>query len=227
MTGRFDTTRWTRVSLALLGAAALGQTIGCREDARLSGKAVPHVEVRTVEDQGVTLDPEASPKEVAYVLLRAIGDDIWAGSDLAARQRAVERQLAVCDPDYMYERYLEFFGDRAVSERDEWVSMTVNKWAPTLAYYAEGFDFDLPTAQSLMQEGSGGRSENWPDQTVYVDLPVAAPEGISGADVVVRVRLHRHGGEQGHWRVFSVGFAGRPRADATVRAGGGKPSPAE
>lgn len=212
MTGRVETVWRYRVVPTLLLAAGLAYAVGCREDARLAGRVIPHVEVRTVQDQGVTLGPEASPKEVAFVLLRAIRDDIRAGSDLDARRRALKRQLAVCDPDYMYARYQRFYGDRAVAQRDEWVYKKVNLWAPTLAYYADAFDFDLPTAAALMKEGSSNKSEDWTGQTTNVDLPVADPAGISGADVIVRVRLHRRGGEEAHWRVFGVGFAGRPQS---------------
>ncbi len=193
-------------------AIVLGCGLGCREDARLAGKAVPHVEVRTVEDQNITLGPEASPKQVAFVLLRAIRDDILAGADLEAREKALDRQLAVCDPDYIYDLYLRFYGDRATTRRDEWVYRKVHVWAPTLAYYVDGFDFDLPTAEALMVEGSDP-SEKWTGQTTHVDLPAANAQDVGAADVMVRVRLHRAGEEQGHWRVFSIGFAGRPPTD--------------
>lgn len=200
--------------LAVLPAVGLVGGLGCREDARLAGRDIPHVEVGTVVDQGLSLGPEASPKQVAFVLLRAIRDDVQAGGDLDARHQALQRQLAVCDPDYIYDRYLRFYGDRAVAQRDEWVYKRVNLWAPTLAYYVDSFDFDLAVAESMMKEWSGGNSENWRGTTTCVDLPVANPRGIGGADVVVRIRLHRHGDEAGYWRVFSVGFAGRPKADA-------------
>lgn len=196
--------------LAVLPAIGLVGGLGCREDARLAGRDIPHVEVRTVVDQGLSLGPEASPKQVAFALLRAIRDDVRAGADLDARHRALQRQLALCDPDYMYDRYIRFYGDRAVAQRDEWVYRKVNLWAPTLAYYVDALDFDLATAEPLMKEGSADKADNWPGPTTYVDLPVAHPGGIDGADVIVRVRLHRHGDEDGYWRVFSVGFAGRP-----------------
>ncbi len=192
-------------------AIVLGCGLGCSEDARLAGKAIPHVEVRTVEDQNITLSPEASPKQVAFVLLRAIRDDILAGEDLEAREKALDRQLAVCDPDYIHDLYLRFYGDRATTRRDEWVYGKVHVWAPTLAYYVDAFDFDLPTAEALMVEG-GDPVEKWAGQTTHVDLPAGNPKDVGAADVIVRVRLHRPGEEQGHWRVFSIGFAGRPPA---------------
>ena len=82
-------------------------------------------------------------------------------------------------------------------------------WAPTLAYYVDGLDFDLPTAEALMVEGSDA-TEKWTGETTQVDLPVANAKDVGAADVIVRVRLHRSGEAEGHWRVFSVGFSGRP-----------------
>ena len=210
MNQRFAQSRRTERWLPVLLAIGLACGSGCSEDARLAGRDIPHVEVRTVVDQGLSLGPEASPKQVAFALLRAIRDDVRAGGDLDARHQALQRQLAVCDPDYIYDRYVRFYGDRAVAQRDEWVYKRVNLWAPTLAYYVDAFDFDLATAESLMKEESADKADNWPGPTTYVDLPVAHPGGIDGADVIVRVRLHRHGDEDGYWRVFSVGFAGRP-----------------
>ena len=189
----------------------LGCGLGCSEDARLAGTAIPHVEVRTVEDQNITLGPEASPKQVAFVLLRAIRDDILAGGDLEARQKALHRQLAVCDPDYIYDLYLRFYGDLAKTRRDEWVYRKVHVWAPTLGYYVDALDFDLSTAEGLMVEG-GAPAEKWDGTTTHVDLTVANTKDVGAADVMVRVRLHRSGEEQGHWRVFGVGFSGRPPA---------------
>jgi len=215
------------VATAALGMAA------CRRDARLADHTIPHVEIGTVSDQGVVLGPEASPKEVAYVLLKAVREDVLAGSDLDARRQALDRQLAVCDPDYIYDLYRRVFGDRTVDSRDEWVFKKVYLWAPTLAYYVDAFDFDLATAEARMRETGDARAEKWTGRTTLVDLPVLDPKGRPGAGVVVRVRLHRAEGEGGtsptggYWRVFGVGFAGRPkpadqaRSDSATKPAGG------
>ena len=206
--------------LTALGVAAGVLGMGaCRRDARLSDHTIPHVEIRTVSDQGILLGPEASPKQVAFVLFKAIREDVLAGSDLDARRQALDRQLAVCDPDYIYDLYRRVFGDRTVDSRDEWVFKKVYLWAPTLAYYVDAFDFDLATAEARMREADGGRAEKWSGQTTLVDLPVLDPKGRLGAGVVVRVRLHRAEGEGGYWRVFSVGFAGRPKWSDPTRPG--------
>jgi hypothetical protein len=192
--------------VVLLGAAmGLVLAIGCSEDARLADHDIPTIEAGPVHDQGIVLGPEASPKEVAFVLLRAIRDDVRAGADHEARQAALERQMAVCDPDFIYGLYRRAFGKRAVFSRDEWVFKKVRLWAPAFSYYADSFDLDLANAQSRMIEGKVEAHAGLSGETVSVDLPAKDPEGSSAADVMVRVWLHRH--EHAGWRAFHVGFA--------------------
>jgi len=170
----------------------------------LVGEGVRIPEVGTVHDQGVELGPKADPKTVVFVLLRAIRDDVLAGQDRAARRSALERQLAVSDPDYIDEWYRREYGPMAVATREEWVEQKVRLWAPTLAYYVSAFDFDLDAARGRMTVGKN-QGENWPGETCHIDLPVADPTGQPDAAVVVRVRLHQNAG--GYWRVFQAGFA--------------------
>ncbi len=204
-----------RAGLAIVLCVA-GGLPGCGEDARLVEHDIPHVVVESVSDQGLELGPQASPKEVAYVVLRAIRDDVLAGHDSQARRAALLRQLAVCDPDYIYDFYKQVMGRRAVYDRDEWVYKKVNLWAPTVAYYVDSFDLDRETAESRMATGPTSRSLGWPGETVQVHFAASDPQGQPGAGAVVRILLHKH--ETGGWRVFHVGFAKR-------RPGPGAPQP--
>ena len=197
-----------RTARCVLLPAAVLWLGGCGEDARLADRRIPHIVVETVSDQGVELGPQASPQDVVYVLLRAIRDDVLAGADREARRAALLRQMGVCDPDYIHELYKNVMGPRAVYSRDEWVYKKVRLWAPTLAYYVDSFDVDPGTAKERMEAGEAG-------ETAHVDFPARDPTGQPGADVVVRVWLHKH--QTGNWRVFHVGFAKkRPRAPSTA-----------
>ena len=189
---------------------------GCKDDARLAGHRIPKVTVGPVRDQGLELGAEASPEEVVFVLLRAIRDDLLAGVDQQARRQALERQFAVCDPDYIYDWYRRSYGRRAAADRDEWVYKKVTLWAPALGCYVDSFDLDLETGRSRMSVSPTSRHEDWPGETVQVDLPVRGPAGQVGAETVVRVRLHRHA--SGYWRVFQVGFAKRRGLTGAGRA---------
>ena len=124
---------------------------------------------------------------------------------MEARREALDRQFAVCDPDFIHEYYKEVMGSRAVYDRDEWVYKKVYLWAPTLAYYVESFDLDFESAKAKMVVRPASHQERGNGETVQVEIPVADPGGDSGGRVVVRIRLHKH--STGHWRVFHVGFA--------------------
>ncbi len=205
---------WRRSTTAVAAALLLVAVWGCGEDARLADQELPHVEVRTVHDQGLELGPDAAPQDVVFVLLRAIRDDIKAGGDLKARRAALERQFDVSAPDFMHDLYREAYGSRAVASRDEWVFKKVNLWAPTLGYYVDAFDFDVETARALMSVGKTGQHNRWPGESVSVDVPVPDPSGQPGAGVVIRVWLHQTDG--GYWRVVQVGFTReRPAAPET------------
>jgi hypothetical protein len=210
-------------ALAVAFLVALGQMVwvaGCGEDARLVEHEIPHVEVATVRDQGVELGPEAAPEDVAFVLLRAIRDDVLAGSDLKARDQALRRQMAVADPDYIHARYKQVMGPQAVYGRDEWLYKTVRRWAPALAFYVDSFDFDLATARSRMTARRLSSADRLSGEAQRVELPVKHPEGVSGADVIVGIWLHKH--EGGFWRAYHVGFV-KTRRTSPARAA---PSPA-
>ena len=199
------TWRCRRVVVLLAAGLAVMVPAGCRENARLAGVDIPHVEVGTVEDQGLTLGPDASPTDVAFVLLRAIHDDMAAGSDADAREAALARQRAVCDPDFMYARYRHDYGDRVVATRDQLVYLKVHMWAPVLGHYAGAFDFDVDQARSIMKQSPINKSADWAGETVYVEMPAADPDGDPKAAVNVVVWLHHHA--SGYWRVFQVGFS--------------------
>jgi len=193
-------------AVVLTGIIPAGSAVaGCTENARLADQELRHAEVHTVHDQGLELGPDASPQDVVFVLLRAIRDDVRAASDREAGREALARQLAVCDADFIYDDYRRVFGQRAVADRDEWVHQQVRLWAPTLAHYVAGLDFDRPTAETLLRVGKPGQHYKWPGQTVAVELPLADPQGHPRRGVVARIWLHQH--DLGYWRVFHVGFS--------------------
>jgi len=181
---------------------------GCRRDVRLAGKKVRSLQVRTVEHYGVVLNQDASPQEVAYVLLRAIRDDVNAASP-AEREAALDVQFDVCHPGSISG------SSRPGVKRDEVVHLVVTHWAPALAYYVDSFDFDPAEAKSRMTVsptkvlGDGRRS-----CSVY--LPVDDPNGDPKARVIAAVVLIRAkpgggpssgtDGDTGYWRVNRVGF---------------------
>jgi hypothetical protein len=195
--------------VALLAGGSL--LPGCSRNARLADKRVGEFRVQTVTDQGIELGPQADPRDVVFVLLKAIRDDLKAGNDLNRREQALDRQYAVSDPDFIYKLYQDVFKSRANKSREEWVTEYVRKWAPTLGHYVDQFGFDRAEGVAMMLASDiSGKSERSVEDTLLVELPLTDPGGSPHAAVLAQVRLHKT--KEGYWRVFQVGFSRkRPR----------------
>ncbi|HEY3242161.1 MAG TPA: hypothetical protein VGM03_02325 [Phycisphaerae bacterium] len=199
------------MSAAIVIGLLLGA--GCRRDVRLTGQRIRHATVRTVTDQGLELGPlpadadaarvEEEVKKVAYVLLRAIHDDVRADGDRIAREAALDREFAVIAPDRVYQYHLNPY-----DSRDEAIHKIVRLWAPTLAYYVASFDFDWPTAREQMQVAisTGSSGAHVADRTVFI--PLRDPQSPA-AYIRARIDLTH---ENEYWRVWFVGFDPRQSA---------------
>ncbi len=217
--------RCIRVALTLSAAQS-----GCSRDARLAGKKVREVKVGTVTDQGLTLGPlpanaddaavEEAVKQVVFVLLRAIRDDVEAGGDQAARDAALDRQFAVAAPQRIYALQARVT-PRMVDTRDEAVHKTVITWAPTLAHYVDQLDDDWLTANQRMHV-IASRTEakgEAPDRAVL--LPLVDPHDPTAPPRTARIELTH---ENGYWRVCAVAFSPRPVPTVT-KAAATQPAP--
>lgn len=187
---------WSGLLIALVASS------GCNDESRNVGKGIRHHVVEPVTDQGLTLDQNADPKDVVYVLLRAIVDDYDAGDDAAAREAAFDRQLALCAPDYIFERaFHQSFG------RDEAVQRIVWRWGPTLGHYRADFPKSvdevrgrlLRATSDTVKDASGAEIER-----TRLFLELASPTGNVNANIVAQFQLVK---EKGFWRVSQVGFA--------------------
>lgn len=200
---------WRRGKTQNFGAAyvilvwlsvAVGWIAGCADESKHFGERLRSVTVRTVVDQGLTLDQQADPRRVVFVFLAAVKDDVRAEGDLSMREAALDRQLAVCAPDYIFKHAL-----RATMGRDRSVQEIVKRWAPALAYYVESFPTDpeeidkrlvAETLPSVVKEGESV-------ERTRTSLELADPSGAPEASVVAQFLLVR---EHGFWRVASVGY---------------------
>jgi hypothetical protein len=213
-----DRRRFTwRVAAGVAVALSVG-TPACRQDADLAGRRIPHVTVKTVTDQGVVLDQSATPRQVAYVFLKAVRDDVQA-TTAEAREAALRRQLDLCAPDAIFRRYHDFHQRSAPgyeTNRDETVYRVVDSWAPTLAHYVDNLEFDWPRAQTVLHlHNVRKRPEGEPDLK-RVWLEVADPGGDPNTAAVVQLTLVEEGG---FWRMLNVGFvAGKRHLGPTTSA---------
>ena len=198
------TVRWAMPTLLFLTSS------GCSRDVRLAGRKIPSVAVRAVTHYGMTLNEQASPEQVAYVLLRAIRDDVLAESN-DRREAALERQFDVCAANVLQER------NRTSLVRDEYVYNRVYRWTPMVSHYIHDFPTDWESAKArLVGQGLKTQRSATSDGVQHrVFMGVEDPSGEAQARVVLAILLVR---DSGFWRVFHIGF------DPTRRSLGEKAS---
>lgn len=158
-------------------------------------------------EYGQTLDEHATPEQVAFVALQAIREDFLA-KDAAARQKALDKEFAVCAADVLEAR------KHQPMSRDEFVYNVVYRWTPTVDHYVGDFPTDWASAKkrlvrrnvtTINPKTSGQPSDN----ECEVAMEVASPDGDPNAQVVLLVWLAK---DKGLWRVTHLGFDPRHRS---------------
>ena len=186
-------------------AVVMSITAGCKRDARLADADLREPVVADVTLAGLNLDQNATPRMVTYALLQAIREDLEAGRDLEARERAFDQQFALAAPAAIHAQHQRAVGAEH-ADLQESVYRTVRAWAPTLGHYVGSFDFPFEEAEERMRVRmmSSQRTTSADEAgEAHVMLEAEDPEGDPGASVVVKVRLLR---EKQRWRVWWVGF---------------------
>jgi hypothetical protein len=169
----------------------------CGRDARLAGQKIPTFKGGTVSHYGVTLDQQASPEQVAFVLLRAIREDFEADGH-EEREKALAVQYDLPAANELQAR------NRTRAQRDEFIYKVVQRWTPTVAYYARNFDTDWNQAQNrlIRREGRSAPRSKLGGASCEVLLEVDDP-GDDRGRVVLTVWLVQ---DSGYWRVLHLGF---------------------
>ncbi len=207
-------TRSTGRLLAAIGALTALMT-GCK-DPHLAGAQIPQVVVAVVDtSDGVTLDENASPVEVAYAFFRAARADYLAAQAEGKRDEQMEafnRQIQLAAASRIAAN-LDRIHDRerlAVQHsRDESVFQIVRVWTPIVAYYIDDFaaDHDDMVGRMRMNLTATG------DAIVRLDVSHAM------SHATVKVLLAREPDDQdaskSYWRIYQVGFSD-PRAQTVA-----------
>jgi len=173
---------------------------GCR-DRHLAGQKLEPVEVKTVTAYGVSLGPEASPRQVAFVLLRALRDDVLAArrKDRQAGKQAWATERSLAAPGRILanlSRLLERATMRVELSATEAVYKESKFWAPVVAHYVDCLDLTLEQAEARMYLLKDAAAD-----VQHVLLDVENPADQSKATVKVSLAQ-----EAGYWRVYRVGF---------------------
>lgn len=194
--GWFAPGRWRGMPAMLTGGSVI-LTCSCGGDARLAGKNIPHVEVRSVTHYGVVLDEQASPEQVAYVALRAIREDFEA-RDKQAREAARAIQFDVCAADELADR-----GNPRLT-RDENVYRVVDRWTPTVSHYTANFESDWEKAKAkLVRRDVSKPAGKSSTERTELAMQVEDPSGDARARAVMLIWLAK---DRGFWRVTHFGF---------------------
>jgi hypothetical protein len=176
---------------------------GCGRDARFAGQNVRDVEVKPITAYGKTLDAEASPKDVVYVLLKAVVDD-YNAPNAAARDAALDTQLAVSAPVWI-KRLLQRPKQPLPEDRlREGMFNVVRHWAPTLGFYRKDFEADYETLAKRMfvtQRAERGDEPAFAEVFLNVDHP--DPENNANSGAVARFSLVK---DKGLWRIYLVSW---------------------
>ncbi|MBP7933059.1 MAG: hypothetical protein KA354_00310 [Phycisphaerae bacterium] len=200
------------VGLVGLALVMLG---GCRRDLD-----IPPMEVKVVEAYGVKLDAAASPKQVVYVLLRSLRDDVEASQawDKAKKKRAFQTSFALAAFQAMSRRLMDnpaILTARKGGEADvaaRHIYDAVDHWAPIVGHYIRSFEADEQAAMTKMTEvlAADGRTGR-----VYVDVAHDSQEEdpAKAQSVTLVIEMAREKGVDGseYWRVLKLGYQPRTK----------------
>ncbi len=188
------------VPVALAIPVVLVKMLVKQTDPFLPVELLRRYEVVTAEYYGVRLDEKASPRDVAYVLLRSIEDGAKAAEAPTRQEQSTglrnarEIQLAVAAPLGILHDLLGLRAEtpdtRSGQER---ILTSVLSWSQMLQFYCGGFGLDQHEAwEERIDPGQAGQTDR-----AVVRL-VATKNGYK---TMVLVRFVR---EAGRWRIFAV-----------------------
>ncbi len=182
----------------VVGGLVLVGTSGCNRDVRLSGHKLRSVTVGPTTHYGMVLNEEASPEQVAFVLLRAIADDFSARSE-AEREAALDKQFDICAANVILDRNVTSLS------RDEFIYTVVHQWTPTVSHYVSDFETEWEKAQERFVL-RGPRLVKGADSAAMeceVLMEIEDPSGEQDTRVIMVVYLAQ---DSGLWRVLHLGF---------------------
>jgi hypothetical protein len=184
---------------------------GCSRDVRLAGRAVRSVTVGTKTHYGTTLDAAASPERVAYVLLRAIRDDVDARGP-TERDAALDVQFDLAAVNAIQR------SNRTKMDPEEFLYNVVYRWAPTVSHYGRDFETEWDKAKGRMSVSHPPKEKEEANAQprCEVRMVVNDPNGDPNARAVMVIWMAQ---DSGFWRVTHLGFD-PTRRELGVTSGG-------
>lgn len=191
--------------VAAVVVAGLSGCSGPEED-------IPPAVVKPVTAYGLTLDTTATPKQVAFVLLRSIADDVQA-----AQARDTKRQKEALRLTYSLAAYSTIaprIGESAAKPadaarskaRDKRLYTFVKDWAPIVAHYIRSFDTDAEAAGRKMRIHFQTASTVHLLYDVCHDPAETDPARQQKATIELELTMEPEGALS-YWRVAKITFA--------------------
>jgi hypothetical protein len=192
-------------------AATMAVITGCGSEEEEAPPAV----VKTVAAYGLTLDDTATPKQVAYVLLRSMADDVQAAQahDKARQKAALKITYSLAAYSTIEERLGMAAKEEQISarpqekDRNKRLYEFTRDWAPIVAHYIRSFDTTFEAASRRMTEVIS--RTNPPTAHVYYEVShdpnEANPAKQETATLDIEL-VKEQGGVLSYWRVARVGF---------------------
>jgi len=189
--------------IAVLGALLAGCT---------SEEQIPRAEVKPVKAYDLTLDENAAPKQVAFVLLRSIADDIHAAR--AHDTRRQKEALRLTHSLAAYSTIARRIGESPAEPtettrsriRDKRLYTFVKDWAAIVGHYVASFDTEYSAAARKMT------TRNQTASTVHLLYEAchnpAETDPAKQQTATIEIELTREpAGAVSYWRVAKVSFA--------------------
>jgi hypothetical protein len=178
--------------------------VGCTAE-----EQIPEAKTKEISAYGLTLDADAPPEQVVYVLLRSLKDDVEASQSFkhAEQKEALDRTFALAAHSEIEQRLLALvksvkkdvdLGD----ERDEKLFEIVDKWAPIVAHYVDSFDTDASAAAAKMKRRNAADGK-----LVHIYYPVTHEASATEPEQVLDIELVKEPADDTeYWRVVRIDY---------------------
>jgi hypothetical protein len=197
-------------AVGLVIGALLVTVAGCTD----TEPDLPPARIETVEAYGVKLDASASPRDVAYVLLRTLADDVNSAQagEQEKHKEALIRAYRLAAYDTISQRLEEVMkqagqpNPRLDEERERKLYEFTSQWGAIVAHYVRSFDTDRQAAFDHMRLVPGTK----PDQAIILynvshDPAETNPERQERATLRIELARETAGGES-YWRVARLDY---------------------
>ena len=166
-----------------------------------------------VTSHGMTLDENATPEQVVWVLLSAIREDVRTKVNSPEWKDLMKLQCRLANVELLRSRADTSERGRHL-DRDGLFFGIVRGWAPALNYYAESFDDEFEAAKAKMTSQSKidpRLPEKYhPTQVVNYVLQAAEFDGPVRRRRGVNIQFALSKTQNGYWRVYAVSLGPPP-----------------